>query len=89
MGWGRRWGGQSHPSPAWELGGSVPSTAALQKKKALGLSVEEQDEVPASVCSHGEDEDWGGHPPLSPCKLIAPSPGALSFCICSLGIFFF
>lgn len=54
-GLGSWWGARGHPSPAWELGESVPSTATLQKKKASGMSVEEQDEVPASIRSHGED----------------------------------
>lgn len=65
----------------WCLGagkGLVPSTAALQKKKALGLSAEEQDEVPNSVCRAGVE-----HPLLSPCGPIVPSNKLLllGFCI--------
>lgn len=33
--------------------GSVPSTAALQKEEALGLSAEEQDEKPNSIWGTG------------------------------------
>lgn len=48
--------------------GLVPSTAALQKKKALGLSAEDQDEVPDSIWGTGVE-----HPLLSPCGLTVPS----------------
>lgn len=48
--------------------GLVPSTAALQKQKALGLSAEEQDEEPNSFWGTGME-----HPLASPCGLIVPS----------------
>lgn len=58
--------------------GSVPSTAALQKEKALGLSAEEQDGEPNSIRGTGMQ-----HPLLSPCGLIGPSNELLllGFCI--------
>lgn len=58
--------------------GQVSSTAALQKKKALGLSAEEQDEEPYSIWGTGME-----HPLLSPCGLIIPSYELLllDFCI--------
>lgn len=56
----------------------MSSASALQKKKALGLNAEEQDEEPNSFWGTGME-----HPLVNPCGLIVPSNELLllGFCI--------
>lgn len=61
--------------------GLMPSTAALQKKKALELGAGEQDEEPNSIW-----ETEMEHPVLSPCGLIVPSNELLLLGFCMFAV---
>lgn len=83
-GWGQRGGDGATPAllRRWGL---LPSTAVLQREKASGLSVEEEDEVPTSICSHGEDR--GGASSAEPLQTRCPQPRRRVFVYLRFGDF--